>query len=527
MAQRELVSGSARARSRHVTLGSLCILIVGIAAVLAAVSAPYVRASASLPQFITEYDVPTPNSAPLAVTVGRDGNVWFTESNASKLARFDPSTGGFSEYKVPGTGDMWGITMDVQGNVWFTQYSLKGSVNPGGAIEPNGTGRLIRFDPDTQNFTVINVPTPGAFPFRLTTDAEGRVWFTELLGDQIGYYDPSSGKLQEYPVPTPFAGPADLEFDSHGILWFTETYNGSVAKFDPASNTFAEYRFASIAPIHFIGSPVGIAVTPNGIVWVGDHGGNWVVEFNSTSQNVMLYPTHFPPPEVYPISLVNDVVTDHQGGVWFTEHGGNSIGHLYPGARKMVEYAVPTGPLSTVLWLALAPNGDVWFTEWSSNKIGVVHVNLPVPLALSTPNDNLTIPAGGQTNMALEVASSQALEWLGEYVYSWPSYNPGDVNVTFSPAQASLSGETSVQSGAVVTVSPHTLPGEYVLGVGFDAGSIRVWGMVQTQVTAQTPTNALIASDPLVLAGVAGTIAFAVLIIMWRRGVRRNRAAGK
>jgi len=240
----------------------------------------------------------------------------------------------------------------------------------------------------------------------------------------------------------------------------------------------------------------------------------------------VLYPTHFPPPEVYPISLVNDVAVDNQGGVWFTEHGGNSISYLYPGARRMVEYAIPTGPLSTALWLALAPNGNVWFTEWSSNKIGVVHANLPIPLTLSTPNDYLTIPAGGQANMALEL-SSQALEWSGEYVYSWPSYNPGDVNVTFSPAQASLNGETSVQSQTVVTVSPHTLPGEYVLGVGFDAGSIRVWDMVQTQVTAQTPTTALITSDPLVLVGTAGIIAFAALMIMWRRGVRRNKAARK
>ena len=471
--------------------------------------------------------MPTPNSAPLAVAVDRDGNVWFTESNASKLAKFDPTTHTFSEYPVPNTGDMWGITIDLRGKIWLTQYSLKGSINPGGAVEPGGSGRLIRFDPSNGNFTVINIPTSGAFPFRLTSDAEGRIWFTELLGNQIGYYDPSSGKLQQYAVPTQFAGPADLTFDARGTLWFTEAYNGSVAKFDPHSNSFVEYHFASIAPTHFVGSPVGISVTQEGIVWVGDHGGNWVVGFNSTSQQVTLYPTHFPPPEVYPISLVNDLVADPQGGVWFTEHGGNSIGYLEPGAQKMVEFPIPTGPISTVLWLALAPNGDVWFTEWSSNKIGVVHANLPVPLALSVSDNNLSIPAGGQATVSVELTSSQGLAGLGTYVYSWPSYNPGDVNVTFSPPTADLGGDTNAQSEATITVSQHTLPSDYVLGLGFDAGSLRVWRMVHTQVTAQTSMSVSLTSNLWFPVGVVTVILLAVAVIVRRlRGVRGRRGGG-
>ena len=486
---------------------------------------PYVLASAGLPKFIDEYDVPTPNSAPLALTADRDGNVWFTESNATKLARFDPSTDTFKEYPVPGTGDMWGMTLDPKGNIWLTQYSLKGSVNPGGAVEPNGTGRLIRFDPGDANFTVIDIPTTGAFPFRLTSDSEGRIWFTELLGNQIGCYDPSSRKLREYAVPTAFAGPADLTFDSHGILWFTEAYNASVAKFDPQSNSFVEYRFASIDPTHYVGSPVGISVAPNGIVWVADHGGNWIVEFNSTSQHFALYPTHFPPPAVYPISLVNDLVVDLQGRVWFTEHGGNSVGYLDPVTQKMVEYSIPTGPVSTVLWLAFAPDGNLWFTEWSSNKIAVVHANLPVPISLSASQSQVSLPANGQATISLELAGSQGFVVAGTYVYSWPSYNPTDVNVTFSQEVASLSGETNLQTQARITVSSHTLPGQYVLGLGFDAGSVRVWTMVQTQVTPQMSMSAYLTANLwLPVGGVIIILLVALVVIRRSRGLARSRA---
>ncbi len=243
-------------------MATACILVIAITIVCTAVAQHSVAAVATSPRYIDEYDVPTPNSAPLALTVDRNGIVWFTESNATKLGRFDPRTNSFTEYAVPGVGDMWGITVDQSGAIWLTQYSLKGSVNPGGAIEPGGNGRLVRFNPSDGNFTVITIPTPGSFPFRIISDAQGQLWFTELLGNKIGSYDPFSGKLEEYLVPTQFAGPADLTFDSHGTLWFTEAYNESVARFDLQTKTFIEYHFSSIDPTQYVGSPVGIAVTP-------------------------------------------------------------------------------------------------------------------------------------------------------------------------------------------------------------------------------------------------------------------------
>jgi len=99
---------------------------------------PVTFAQGGSPSFIDEYHVPTANSAPLAITVDLDGGIWFTESNATKLAMFYPSNRTFHEYVVPWIGDMWGIAADSSGNIWFTQYSGKGNVNPGGAIVQSG-----------------------------------------------------------------------------------------------------------------------------------------------------------------------------------------------------------------------------------------------------------------------------------------------------------------------------------------------------------------------------------------------------
>jgi streptogramin lyase len=484
---------------------------------------PYVSATASLPHYIDEYNVPTTNAAPLALTVDPGGNVWFTESNQSRLGRFDPKTDVFTEYKVPGVGDMWGIAIGANGNVWLTQYSLKGSVSPGGAIEPNGTGRLIRFDPDDGNFTVINVPRVGAFPFRVITDRDGKVWFTELLGNRIGSYDPSSGILQEYAVPTEFAGPADLTFDNKGTLWFSEAYNGSIAKFDVDTKTLVEYHLSAIDPTQYVGSPVGISVASDGMVWVADHGGNWIVEFNSTSQRIIRYPTHEPPPDIYPISIPNDLAIDGQGRVWFAEHGGNSVGFLDPRSQRMVEYAIPTGPISTALWIALAPNGDVWFTEWSADKLGVVHANLPVPLTIFASENYLSLQAGGQESLSATVSVSQGFVSNGTFAYSWPSYNPADLNVTFSPSGETLTGPQSASGQVRITVSPNTPQAQFPLALGFDAGTLRVWTMIQTEVSIQESLSTYLMNN-LWLPAAAVVVALIVGLEVRRRSSFSKRA---
>ena len=449
-----------------------------------------VSESSSFPKYIDEYNIPTPSAAPLAITVDSKGVVWFTESNASKIGRFDSLNQSFREYLVPGVGDMWGITVDRTGYVWFTQYSGKGSVNPGGVVVGGGHGRLIRFNPVTGNMTIIDIPTVGSFPMRLVTDSRNRVWFTELLGNKIALYDPSTNLLTEYAVPTNSSGPADLVFDdSVGDLWFTEAYARQVGVFDSRSHEFTEYPLGASNAAQMVSSPVGIAMAPDGNLWITDHGGNWIVKFNPPSQSITKYPTHFPPADIYPLSIPNGILVDGKGRVWFSEHGGNSIGYLDADGSQMVEFPIPTGPISTALWIALAPNDDVWFTEWETNKIGVVHANLQIPIVLRTSEHSLKLEAGGQTTLSLLTKVSQNVEGNGTFRYSWSSYTPNQVEVAFSPQYPSLAGLADTPAQTQLRLSPKTPAGNYTLSLGVDAGNIRVWTMLPTEVTPATSTG--------------------------------------
>jgi virginiamycin B lyase len=461
-------------------------------------------ASSGLAKYIDEYAVPTPNSAPLAITADKNGTIWFTESNATKLGRFDPATSTFKEYSVPGVGDMWGITVDQNGYVWLTQYAGKGSVNPGGVIVGGGHGRLVRFNPRTSNFTSIEIPTNSSFPFRLVADRAGRIWFTELLGDKIGVYDPGSNRLEEYDVPSYFAGPADLTFDAHGNLWFTEAYNESIVEFQPLAKSFNEYHLSTNDPSRIISSPVGIAVGQDGNIWFADHGGNWIGEFNPVSKALMRYPTSPPAGVSYGIAIPNGLLMDQDGGIWFCEHWGNSIGHFDPLSQTMVEYRIPTGPISDALWLAEAPNHDIWFTEWGTSKIGVLHAN-SAPFSVGVAQNELSLAAGEQSTLTILANTNSGGAGNGTFTYSWSSYNPDDVTVTFSPdAYPSLQGPANTQDQVQIKLSDRVSPGNYTLAIGIDAGAVRVSRMVQVDVTqsgqASLQFSGILA--PLVLASI-------------------------
>ena len=481
-------------------------------------------ASEKLPQYIDEYTIPTAASAPLAITVDANGVVWFTESNASKLASFNPVDHAFNEYRVPTVGDMWGVTLDHHGYVWLTQYSGKGSVSPGGSVVFGGIGRLIRFDPIRKNFTSIDVPTASSFPMRLVVDRQNRVWFTELLGNKIGIYDQVKKQLTEYSVPTNASGPADLTFDKDGNLWFTEAYSRSLGEFFPQNESFIEYPLGNSTSSQIVSSPVGLAFDSEGNLWVADHGGNWIVQFNPLTRGIVKYPTHFPPQDVYPISLVNDLLTDSKGRVWFVEHGGNSVGYLNIQDHTMTEFPIPTGPISTSLWIAAAPNGNIWFTEWSANKIGVVQSNVPVPVSIDVPQTYLLLRPGDETTISLVTRTSQELAGNGTLRYSWSSYNLMDISVAFSSPYPSLGSLTDTPSQAELIISSTTKPGNYTLGLGIDTGNVIVWRMIQVQVTAQASTASIGTILTVVFtAAILAVVVVALGLLMFRSRRQRER----
>ena len=84
---------------------------------------------------ITEFGEETPYSAGLtAITLGPDGNLWFTEGSGNRVGRITP-TGVITEFKLTGLADYAGLSSITTGpdkKLWFTEKNANkiGSFTP-------------------------------------------------------------------------------------------------------------------------------------------------------------------------------------------------------------------------------------------------------------------------------------------------------------------------------------------------------------------------------------------------------------
>jgi virginiamycin B lyase len=82
---------------------------------------------------------------------------------------------------------------------------------------------------------------------------------------------------------------------------------------------------------------------------------------------------------------------DKEGDVYFPQHGGNRISVIDNATGVMTEYEIPTGPLSTALFITASDDGKIWFTEWAANKIGYLDTNVKIPYDIEVAARDITL----------------------------------------------------------------------------------------------------------------------------------------
>ncbi len=134
---------------------------------------------------VRSYQVPTANSYPNDL-VFDEGVVWFTERDANQIGRLDVATGQITEYQVPTPASApAGIAVAPDGRIWFAQ---------------GATGKFGQLNPTTGFVTEVTYDDPAAGFSQLRITADGVVW--SLAGGNIsalvGYQPEQGGFLTVY-----------------------------------------------------------------------------------------------------------------------------------------------------------------------------------------------------------------------------------------------------------------------------------------------------------------------------------------
>ena len=233
----------------------------------------------------------------------------------------------------------------------------------------------------------------------------------------LDWIDPKNKLLEGYPTGGE-SGPTLLTFDSTGVLWVTQSYSNNILRAEPwmliPNSTSGSIGMSTISlPKPDVFSPFGIALVDrskdNGmqkILFVSDHSSSRVISSDNVNnitaanslQSYISYWTS--PSQKYPATLPSQIVADRSGeNIYFAQHGGNRISKINLASGVMTEYDIPTGPLSTAVFIAVSDDGKkVWVTEWASNKVGYLDTTIKIPVNLELKNKNTSIPIDLESN---------------------------------------------------------------------------------------------------------------------------------
>ena len=300
----------------------------------------------------TQYKVPTADSAPSHITVGADGNLWFTESNPEfnqetftdigKIARITPA-GDITEFAVCESCFPDDIVQGPDGVLYFTKNDAPlGRITTDGEVLPdagerfsfNGDGvarhgddiwindfnndSLWRYTVTSDTFTQFEVPNT---PTDVAVDAAGIVWYTANAPNAIGKLNPADGTSTETPVP---AQPFELAISTDGKVWYTERIEDHIGRLDPSNNQLT--RFPTLTPE---AGPHGITTGPDGSMWFTQANVGNAAQITADGTITEAGKTSKAPAGTLENALGITMGPAGQS-VWFAKPAGNTIAALRP-----------------------------------------------------------------------------------------------------------------------------------------------------------------------------------------------------
>ena len=245
--------------------------------------------------------------------------------------------------------------------------------------------------------TEYDLPRKTVAPHDVLTDAQGNVWYSDFVEQDLGMLDPRTGQIKEYayPVQKPGfpMGSLDLEPDQDGNLWLAMMFQTGLAKFDMQTKTFqifpvppelndATTQQSMVMPSHW---------KVDGKVWTNDVNQQSIMRLDLATgtyelidpfKNLPKYPSHGP----------YGMVTDAGNNLYFMDFGGDDIGKIDARTGRTTIYPTPT-PNSWPRRTMIDDKGRLWFAEFAADKLAMFDTKTEafkewsVPTAYTYPYD--------------------------------------------------------------------------------------------------------------------------------------------
>ena len=295
-----------------------------------------------------DYPLPTPKAFPWTAAPDDKGYIWIPEYNTNQIARLNPDTGEFREYKVPypKRAAIHSAVPSPDGTVWATEASTafriaqfdpktekfteypdprsKGDrgkhtnlVDSKGRVWSTGGYTITMFDPATKKYSYYGDKPLDWGTYGIAADKEDNIWFTRLSEGTLGKIDSKTGKVKEWERPKG-SGPRRIHIDANGYVWFAEYFTGKLVRLDPKTETFKEFPLPGPDS-----RPYAIGIDAGDNLWYYAWGRSEMGRLEPQTGRI----TQYPVPYIDPV--MRNFYRDSKGRMWYGAPSANKVGYFY------------------------------------------------------------------------------------------------------------------------------------------------------------------------------------------------------
>ena len=415
------------------------VTILGLLASLLAIAplAALTPAAQAATGTITEFNnsnrpgiIQNTSSDPLGLTVGGDGNLWFTDAGedltlqgglpappaqigrfhlADGSLSFDPATDWFNAAQ---NGSVPVAIADSGDNhLWFADNGI--GANDVGAISTQGAS-------DLGGTFGVGIPTSTMTDIILGPDSN--LWYTMFGSGNIGRIGRNGAGQVAFTLPggrgpgatnTVTENPESITTGPDGNLWFTIQQSKTIGRITPSGSLLPEISTGSLPGLAGIttGSDRNVYVTAEGDTTPNPAKPNRpAMAGNGTLARVIAgVVTPIAPPCTSCGFSPNAIVNGPDGNLWFIDVGGNKIWRFNPLTSVFTPFPVPTASAFSgnvqPTGIAVGPDNNIWFTE-NNTTGGLARLTIDPLISLSPSPANFGTHLPGSTTNGSVVATN-------------------------------------------------------------------------------------------------------------------------
>ncbi|HYP56012.1 MAG TPA: NHL repeat-containing protein [Solirubrobacterales bacterium] len=275
-------------------------------------------------------------------------------------------------------------------------------------------------------------------PLGIAADGKGNIWMVDRENGRIVKYNEAGSYLGQFGTygsgPGQFLDPRGIAVAPDGTIWVADAARGRIQQFNAKGEYLRGFGAKSSVPTNdpwgFV-EAWGVAVAPDGKIWVSDPGAGRVAIFDPSAEptgppNFVADAVGTPSDPTKKAELVGPLALapDASGNVWVVEHGAHRVDAFNSAGKFLMRFGsegVGDGQFKGPVGIALAPTGHLLVTDAGNHR---VQVFLPSGAYLrqfasyGQDGENLNEPRGialgaGNTAFIADAGSRRIARWDG------------------------------------------------------------------------------------------------------------------